>query len=176
MTTGTDTGADTRAALQRLTARIEALQLERRELRRKIASTGELVQRHERMLDDLKRGLFAGRPRGRFLVWFSAALLLIAGFGGYVGFTIVTNRADTSMLGIERIAPVQPHLLVTSDPPGLKLFIDGKPGGVTGRLLPAPRSAGRVKVRVLTPGGVRTKTLTVTPRAGAHWHVGAEAR
>lgn len=169
------TGSDAKAALQQLTDRIEALQLEGRALRRKIASTGELVQRHERMLDDLKHGIFAGRRRGRFLIWLSAALLTIAGFVGYIAYSRVTNRPDTSRLGIEQLVPIRPHLLITSRPPGAKILVDGKAQGSTPRLIASPRSSGSVLVQLEAKGfAPQKKTLAVRREGGAHWHAELE--
>lgn len=169
------TSSDAKVALQRLTEQIEALQLEGRGLRRTIASTGELVQRHERMLDDLKRGIFIGQRRGRFLVWLGTALILIAGVVGYIAYQRMSNRPDTSRLGIEQLAPVRPHLLITSRPPGAKIFIDGKARGSTPGLIAAPRSSGPVKVRLQATGfAPRKKTLVVKRAGGAHWHVDLE--
>jgi PEGA domain len=170
------TSSDAKVALQRLTDRIEALQLEGRGLRRTIASTGELVQRHERMLDDLKRGIFIGQRRGRFVVWLSTALILIAGVVGYIAYNRVINRPDTSRLGIEQLAPVRPHLLITSRPTGAKIFIDGEARGSTPRLIDAPRSSGPVDLRVQASGYLpRKKTLVVKRAGGVHWHVDFEA-
>jgi hypothetical protein len=159
--------------LQRLTDRIEALQREKRELARQIQGQEELVSRHQRLLDELQRGVFAGRRRGRFLVWSSLALLVVAGLGAYVWYSVRVNRPDTSRLGLptERLMPLTPHLLVTSDPGRAAVFVDGKAEGKTPVLLGSRSRSASYQVRVQAAGyRPMVRTLTVTPAGGVHWH------
>lgn len=165
---------DERAELAAIGDRLSALERERAELERVLATRREAVAALARTVEELRRGLL---PRvARWLV----ALVLVLLLGGLCGAlylgSVVEGRVRREPFGGGRDTLV-PHLLVTSEPSGAAVSIDGRAAGVTPLLTPASPVDRRHGVRVEAAGHVAVeRVLAVTRSAGAHLHARLEPR
>lgn len=148
------------------------LQFELNGLREREGQLRRTIARKRLRLKFLRAGRwFVGRRRSRFLIWSVVILVLIGGALGYALSLRQINRPDTTRLGLAQLAPLAPHLLITSEPASAAVFIDDAARGHTPLLSRSPRSTGSFPMRVQAEGHEPLiRTLTVTPRGGAHWH------
>jgi hypothetical protein len=165
---------DERAELAAIGDRLSALERERAELERLLATRREAVAALARIVEELRRGLL---PRvARWLL----ALVLVLLLGGVAGAlyldAVVEGRVRREPFAGGRDTLV-PHLLITSEPAGASVSIDGRAAGVTPLLTPASPVDRRHSVRIEAAGHLALeRELTVTRSAGAHLHARLERR
>ena len=165
---------DERAELAALGDRLAALERERAELETALAARRDAVDKLERTVEDLRRGLL---PRvARWLIALTLIALLAAVVGAFYLGSVIEERVRRAPFGGGRDTLV-PHLLITSEPTGAAVSIDGRAAGFTPLLTPASPVERRYSVR-LEAAGHRPleRELEVTRTRGAHLHARLEAR
>jgi hypothetical protein len=146
-------------------AEVERLERRQQELQRLSEKQAARNHRRRELLESLDRA--SGRRR-RWLVAL-VVLLLVGGIAGYI-YLKVQVRPD---LRVRRVVhrPVTSHLLVTSDPDGAEVTLDGKRVGRTPLFRAAPQGRDQHEVRLQAPGFVPAiRTVEVSQLAGRHWH------
>jgi len=121
-------------------------------------------------LDLLQQGVFPPGTRPVLLMVLLALLVAV------VGGCLLWARAESAAmawLGLPMpLEPVLPHLLVTSEPDGAEVVLDGVPRGQAPLLLTLPARAAEHRLAFTLPGwpGKVERVVRVGTTTGAHVH------
>jgi hypothetical protein len=131
------------------------------------------TDRLESLLTDVRQGILFGIPRWKLMVAIFAFVMMT---GGIIAILVQqSGDEDFRQRQLGRLArAMTPHLLVTSDPPGARVTINGtSTGKITPLIQPAAKNVARRFTILIEHAGyypVR-RMVETSRRGGAHLHV-----
>ncbi len=164
-----------KTGLQIVYAEVEKLEAERQDLDRRIEARGEENGRLGERLAILSRPLGDGKPWR----WYHSLLLAMASAGAIWAvswYQLNQKRAYRArMAKFHRLPKTShPYLLVTTQPTGARVSVNGKALGVAPILHPFAEGEAKrhLMVEVIAPGlKPRREEVTIGAHRGAHLHV-----